>query len=437
MNRTCRHLFFRPAARGARLGRALALTLALIGPVLALWPTQARADQTLTALAVFQPKTSFIVDHAAGFGPTSKPTINLVLSLSRPVPYRVFTLANPPRLVLDFHEVKWSAFDAATFSRSRHVKAVRAGAIAQGWSRMVIALDGPYAVRQAEMATRNLDGGAMVQLQLAPTSHKAFLASAGAPSSGRWALPKPAPVGPPKRRQTGDRPLTVVLDPGHGGIDPGSINGVIYEKDITLSFARALREVLIRDGLHVVMTRDKDVFVPLETRLSIARAAGADLFLSIHADAEASREARGATVYTLAKKATDRASAELAARHDRDDIMAGVNLANTDDRIATVLMDLARTENQPRSDMFAADLVKSITAAGIRMRHRPHLEAAFSVLKSPDIPSALLELGYLSSSADLRNLQDLAWRGKMEKAIAVAMDHWARQDAAQATLLRH
>ncbi|WP_127903327.1 N-acetylmuramoyl-L-alanine amidase [Solirhodobacter olei] len=390
---------------------------------------QASGRGGLTALAQFEPQSSFIRDTVEG--------IQISLTISQPVPYRITTLAGPPRLVLDFREVGFAALDPARFPHGTHVTELRAGALAPGWSRLVLALDGPYAVAQAEMATRDLNGRALVQLNLTPESASAFNASAGAPSSGLWALPVPAMVGPPKRRQTGDRPLTVVLDPGHGGIDPGSIDGRVEEKEITLAFARALREVLIRDGMQVVMTRTDDSFVPLESRLSIARAAGADLFLSIHADAEASREARGATVYTLATGATDQASAELAARHDRDDIMAGVDLTNTDDRIATVLMDMARTENQPRSDMFAADLVKTISAAGLRMHSRPHQEAAFSVLKSPDIPSALIELGYLSSRSDLKNLQDPAWRAKMETAIASAMSAWARQDAAQAALLRH
>jgi N-acetylmuramoyl-L-alanine amidase len=383
----------------------------------------------LTALAHFNPLPSSIRDSGDG--------ISITLALSQPVPYRISTLADPPRLVLDFREVDWSALDPARFARGRHVKALRAGLLAPGWSRLVLELDGPYGVRKAELATRNLDGRAVLRIELAPVSAARFAASTGAPKSSLWALPKPVPLGPPKRRASGDRPLVVVLDPGHGGIDPGSINGVIYEKDITLSFARALREVLIRKGYQVVMTRTSDVFVPLETRLSVARAAGADLFLSIHADAEASREATGATVYTLAKKATNTASAELAARHDRNDIMAGVDLTNTDDRIATVLMDLARTENQPRSDMFAAALVKAIKAAHLKMHRRPHQVAAFSVLKSPDVPSALLELGYLSSRSDLKKLQDPAWRVRMEDAIAAAIGSWAKEDAAQAALLRH
>lgn len=406
---------------------ALAVWLALSGG--------ARAD-TLSALASFDPAGSAITDQGAGFDPMMTPTISVLLNLSQPVPYRISTMNNPPRLVLDFREVDWRALDAAKLSSSHHVTAIRAGLLQAGWSRMVIELDGPYAVEQAEMETRNLRGRAAVRLELQPVSAATFAATAGKTDASLWALPTPAPVGPPKKRQTGAAPLLVVLDPGHGGIDPGSISGDVHEADITLSFARQLKEVLVRQGVQVILTRSADEFVPLETRLSIARAAGADLFLSIHADAESAREATGATVYTLSDEATDKASAELAARHDRDDILSGVDLSNADDQIATVLMDMARTETQPRSDRFAAALVTAIKAAGLQMHKRPHQMAAFSVLKSPDVPSALLELGFLSSDSDLKNLQDPAWRTRMAAAIADAIAAWAKADAAEAALIR-
>ncbi len=408
--------------------------LALIGAVclaVVLGVPFARAQgaaPVLSGLARYEPAGSALRDTGTG--------IALNLMVSQPVPYRISTMDNPPRLVVDFREVEWSAFNAVGFLQSRHVKAVRAGPLQPGWSRFVMELDGPYGVAQAEMATRDEKGRALVRVKLNPVSEATFAATAGTEASPVWSLPKPAVLPPPKQRQKGDKPLVVVLDPGHGGIDPGSINGKVEEKQITLQFARELREALIRAGMQVVMTRTEDVFVPLETRITVARAAGADLFLAIHADAEASREAVGATVYTLSEGATDTASAELAARHDRDDLLAGVDLKNADDQIAKVLMDMARTETMPRSESFANTLVTSIKAAGIRMQKRPHQVAAFSVLKSPDVPSALLELGYLSSAADLKNLLDEGWRTRMAAAIVVAVQQWAKSDAAEAALVR-
>ena len=413
------------------LWRALAALVATVCLAVVIGTPGARAQvaaPVLSGLARFEPAGSSLKDTSGG--------IALTLMLSQPVPYRISTMDNPPRLVVDFREVDWSALNAAGFSHSRHVKAVQAGVLQPGWSRFVMELDGPYGVAQAEMATHEAAGRAVVRLEMTPVSQEVFAASAGPAAGALWSLPKPAVVPPAKRRQSGDKPLVVVLDPGHGGIDPGSINGKVEEKNITLQFARELREDLIRAGMQVVMTRTEDVFVPLETRITVARAAGADLFLSIHADAEASREAVGATVYTLSEGATDKASAELAARHDRDDLLAGVDLKNADDQIAKVLMDMARTETMPRSVSFANTLVASIKAAAIRMHTRPHQAAAFSVLKSPDVPSALLELGYLSSASDLKNLLDEGWRKRMAAAIVVAVQQWAKTDAAEAALVR-
>ena len=404
-----------------RLGLASALAgLLLAGP-----PGQA---QDLSALARLDAAASSL--QAAGGG-----GIELQLALSQPVPWRVVTLDAPPRLVLDFREVDFGATGGvAGFDLPGGVVALRTGRFRPGWSRLVLELAGPYAVTSAAMDTG--DGKARVDVRLQPVSQAAFAAGTGALDQGDWALPESAPVAPAKRRQTGDAPLIVVLDPGHGGIDPGAEIGALNEAGLVLTFALELKEALIRAGMRVELTRDTDVFVPLETRISVARAVGADLFLSLHADAIAEGVARGATVYTLADTATDEASAALAERHDRADLLAGVDLSEQDDLVATVLMEMARTDTTPRADRLADALVVSIKAAKIAMHKRPRLGAAFSVLKSPDIPSVLLELGFLSSTRDLANLQDADWRARMVAAIAAAMAQWAVADAAEAQLLR-
>uniref|UniRef100_UPI0039B8BAF2 N-acetylmuramoyl-L-alanine amidase family protein n=1 Tax=Albidovulum sp. TaxID=1872424 RepID=UPI0039B8BAF2 len=233
-----------------------------------------------------------------------------------------------------------------------------------------------------------------------------------------------------------EAPLVVVLDPGHGGIDPGAEAGPVHEAGVMLGFARELAEVLRRAGMTVVMTREEDVFVPLETRVSVARATGADVFLSLHADALAEGEATGATVYLLADEASDAASARLAERHDRADLLAGIDLAGQDDLVAAVMMDMARTETRPRSERLAAALAAAIKGKGGRMHRHPVQQAAFSVLKSPDIPSVLLEVGFLSSEADRKRLSDPAWRARMQEAILAALAAWARADAAEAKLIR-
>jgi N-acetylmuramoyl-L-alanine amidase len=188
--------------------------------------------------------------------------------------------------------------------------------------------------------------------------------------------------------------------------------------------------------MDVLLTREEDTFVPLELRISVARAAGADLFLSLHADALAEGQATGATIYRLADEASDMASARLAERHDRADLLAGVDLEGQDDEIAGVLMDLARIETQPRADSLAAALVEAMTKAGVKMHRHPIQDAAFSVLKSPDIPSLLLEVGFLSSEADRKRLTDPVWRAMMQEAIRTGIAAWAVTDAAEARLLR-
>ena len=405
---------------------AVSILLIVIAAMFAASPLRAEA---LTALARLDPAASRIGNDGNG--------IAIDLAISQPVPYRVFLLDAPARLVMDFSELAFGSGPPKAIETAAGVTELGWGTIRPGWSRLVAVLDGPYRVVSAEERGAQ-GGGALIRVRLQPVAAEEFarLAAAPAASEARWALPKAAVVAAPKRRQTGDRPLTVVLDPGHGGIDPGAEAGGKVEAEITLAFARELAELLRRAGMRVVLTREEDVFVPLETRVSLARAAGADVFLSLHADALAEGEATGATIYELAEEATDAASARLAERHDRADLLAGVDLTGQDDLIAAVMMDMARTETQPRAARLARGLVTAIRSRGGRMHRHPIQGAAFSVLKAADIPSLLLELGFLSSPGDRARLVDPLWRSMMQEAILAALADWAVADAAEARLLR-
>ena len=396
--------------------KGLAVRRLILGLVVFIWAALPLEAQQLSALARLDPKVSHLTDTTGG--------VDLVLGISQPVPWRVRVVDNPPRLIVDFREVDWTGLEAVV-QNSSFVSGLRAGVFRPGWSRLVLDLKAPMLVAEAGMVTQP---ATQVHVVLVPVTPADFAAKAAEPEPADWALPKPAPLVPVPPRGSG--PLVVVIDPGHGGIDPGAERDGSTEAKLMMVFARELKEVLLRDGaFKVILTRDDDSFVPLETRISIAHLAGAQVFLALHADALAEGAAVGATVYTLADAASDKASATLAERHNRDDLLAGIDLSQQDDVVATVLMDMARAATTPRTARLADALVAAITEAKIRMHRHPHQEASFAVLKSADIPSVLLEVGFLSSASDLEHLLDPDWRQTMARAIRDALKAWAAADA--------
>lgn len=362
-------------------------------------------------------------------------TAQLQLAFSQGVPWRVFTLSDPARLVLDFREVDWTGADAATLDQSEKIVALRMGAFRPGWSRLVAELAEPMQVAEAGLQINDDTGQAKLTLQLAPVDEAQFAQLSGMPFDPVWEIPLTAVQR--AKEKSPDGKLTIMLDPGHGGIDPGAERGGHSEAVLMLQVALELRDVLLRTGNYdVVLTRSDDRFVSLEGRVAMAHETGADLLVSLHADALAQGVAHGASVYTLAEEASDAASAALAERHDRDDLLSGIDLSGTDDRVARVLMDLSRLDNTPRSQALAHHLVDGIRNALGHVHKRPQRQASFSVLKSADIPSVLIELGFLSTQQDLENLQDPVWRAGMAAGIRDGIDAWAIEDAALARLRR-
>ncbi|MCB1390897.1 MAG: N-acetylmuramoyl-L-alanine amidase [Rhodobacteraceae bacterium] len=358
--------------------------------------------------------------------------------LSQPVPWRTRLMTDPPRALVDFRTLDWTGFDPASVALAGAAQAIRTGDAGGGWTRLVIELDRPMGFAEAGMRTDAETGGATLALSLTPMSDTDFAAQAAVLAATDGA-PAPGTLrGASQRPPLGQRPTVVVLDPGHGGVDPGAIHEGVTEASITLTFARELAEALRRTGRYeVVLTRDSDRFVSLEGRITIAHEAQADLFLSIHADALEDGQAVGATLYTLAEGATDAAGEALAERHDRDDMLGGgVDLSGTDDSVAGVLMALARAETQPATDRLARALVAAIRGGEIRMHRHPWQQAAFSVLKSPSVPSALLEIGFLSSGADRSRLRDRDWRARLEAALLSGLDDWVTGEIAQSPLRR-
>ncbi|MCK0167077.1 N-acetylmuramoyl-L-alanine amidase [Jannaschia sp. S6380] len=347
------------------------------------------------------------------------------IALAQPVPWRVFVEVDPWRLILDTSEVDWTGLDTTAFAA---FGPVLSGRIGPGWSRLSVELHGPAHIERAWMTTGD-------------TPRINVLLSDGAGRTGPLVSQgwdhDPEPVETVIRpRQTGDGPLVIALDPGHGGVDPGAERGGATEADMMLRFARELAEVLRREGHTVVLTREGDEFVGLRGRTSIARAAGADLMISLHADAVEGGGAQGATVYTLSSGNGDALAAEIAQRHARSDLLLGVTLPEQGDEIAQILVELARAETAPRASMLADALVTSLAAEGVRLHKRPRLGGRFTVLKAPDIPSVLLELGFMSDPQDLANLTSPEWRARMATAIARGIEAWAEADAVEALRLR-
>ena len=379
--------------------------------------------QALSGLARVDPAQS----HARQGGQT----LTVTLALSQPVPYRLYTLDAPRRLVVDFREVDWAGVPGDLFGQAKALTAVRFGGFRPGWSRLVADLDGPFALVSSRMQRDPQSGRATLSVVLRRATPEAFAARAGPPKGDLW----PDPVTAPLPKDSGR--ILVVLDPGHGGIDPGASREGQTEKDLMLTFAREVAQELKRlPNVDVLLTRNDDSFVSLERRVAQAHQAQADIFLSLHADALSEGRAHGATVHTLAEDATDEASALLAERHDRADMLSGTDLSGQDDVVADVLLDLARQETQPRTERLAKAIVGGLKLKGAPLNRRPYRAAAFSVLKAADIPSILLEIGFLSSDRDFQNITNPDWRQAMAEGIRDGIQAWIISDEAIRRVVR-
>jgi len=354
-----------------------------------------------------------------------------VVELSDPVKLRVFTLSNPNRLVVEFPDLLWRAQSSDRPSRQGAIKAYRYGPFRPGESRLIIDLNKPVSARPPLILPPSGGAGYRVVLDLYPASQTQFAKAAGWPVDLRQrepaadlALLRGTDSLPPKR--------VVVIDPGHGGIDDGTtgVDGS-KEKNIVLDEARRLVSVLERRGYTVHLTRGSDVYIPLRERVSLARAQDADLFISLHADSNPDAATAGASVYTLSERGSDREAAALARKENQSDVVAGVDLKGKDEIVSHILIDLAQRDTINRSVRFADNLVAQLRGATDVIPHDPHRSAAFAVLKAPDVPAVLIELGYLSNARDCGQMGTNAWRDSVAHAIASAVD---RQFAPEQTV---
>ncbi len=345
-----------------------------------------------------------------------------VLDLDRKIPVNGFVLADPNRVVLDIPQVAFH-LPAGTGQAGRGlIKAFRYGLVMAGGSRIVMDLAEPARIEKISAFEAENGEPARLVVELSAVSRQAFLQDiATAQRQTRAQTVQPAAKG-----MAGDdpRPL-VVIDPGHGGIDTGTVaKSGEEEKAIVLDFALALRDHIIKAGKYrVQLTRADDTFLPLGERVRIARAAKAALFVSVHADAlpRAEGDAQGATVYTLSETASDAEAARLAESENRADAIAGIDLSEEPSEVADILIDLLQRETRSFSARFARNLVHEMK--GVAPLHRnPMKSAGFKVLKAPDVPSVLVELGYVSNKQDLSNLKSNDWRARTVASIAQAID---------------
>ena len=348
-----------------------------------------------------------------------------VMDFSQKIDLRAFTLADPYRVVIDLPQVTFNLPPKAGETGRGLVKAFRFGLVMQGGSRIVMDVGKPVRIDKAFVIDAVAGQPARLVVDLAAVDRETFMKTLTA--EGRRV---PVATSGGVERETahkGDPRPIVVLDPGHGGIDNGAIaRSGEMEKDIVLQFAMQLRDELERSGKYrVVMTRTDDTFIPLVDRVRMARIRQAALFVSIHADAvkKGEGEAQGATIYTLSETASDAGAARLAEEENRADVIAGIDMSHEPGDVADILIDLAQRETKAFSMHFAKSLVDDMRKVA-RMHKNPMKSAGFKVLKAPDVPAALIELGYMSSKDDLKQLTSSAWQAKTAGAIGLAIDNF-------------
>jgi N-acetylmuramoyl-L-alanine amidase len=351
-----------------------------------------------------------------------------ILELDRKIDLKAFALANPNRVVVDIPQVTFQ-LPAGVGEASRGlVKAFRYGLVMPGGSRIVMDLKRPAKIDKAYVLEAENGQPPKLIVELTATDRAAFMQGIAAENRKAMAAATPETTATtpalPGSDANDTRPV-VVIDPGHGGIDQGAqTESGENEKAIVLDFAMALRARIEKGGKYrVVMTRDTDTFIPLAERVKIAQKHKAALFLSIHADAlpRGEGDAQGATVYTLSDTASDAEAAKLAEAENRADLIAGIDLTEEPAEVADILIDLARRETKTFSNRFARSLVKEMKTVA-RLHKNPLKSAGFRVLKAPDVPSVLLELGYVSNKADLQLLVSDSWRSRTVGSVAQAVE---------------
>lgn len=345
-----------------------------------------------------------------------------VLEMSAAPKYNVFLLADPYRIVIDLPELNWQADENAGRKKGL-VENYRFGLFKKDTSRVVLDVGAPVKILRTVTLPPSSGKPYRFFIDIQKTDEASFRKELAArrnqQKNTQVAIVAPEP--PVKSRK-----YTIVVDAGHGGIDPGAIGkSGVYEKKITLGVAKRINAILSKNkNYNVIMTRNDDTFLSLRERVSVGRHAKADLFVSIHADSISRPDFRGSTVYTLSENASDDEAAELAKSENKSDLIAGVDMSVQDDTVQGILIDLAQRETMNFSVKFAEMIIPEISKSGMKTRGRSHRFAGFRVLKAPDVPSVLVELGYLSNREDEKILKSAKGQQRLAQAIVNAIDRY-------------
>lgn len=346
-------------------------------------------------------------------------------------PTKLFTLSGPDRVVIDIPRATTNAAILPATYGGALIKGVRFGQFDMATTRIVIDMNGPAKIvgslsmppQNGQSAQLLVDVASFGGAPLAPKPPSPA-PSAGPPTASPFSnAAPPTPVVP-----QGDKPL-IIIDAGHGGQDPGALglHGT-REKSVTLTFATALKDGLLRTGRYrVALTRESDTFIMLPERVNIARKLKGDIFISLHADSNPRPEARGLSVYTLSETASDDEAAALAERENKSDVLSGLDLNTADADVASILIDLAQRETMNKASLLAERVTENLHPR-VTALSNTHRFAGFRVLKAPDIPSILVEIGFLSNAADERQLQSKEYQGLVVSSLIKALDAYMKND---------
>ena len=350
----------------------------------------------------------------------------LIIDFDRKPDFKVHYVANPYRVLIDLPETAFG-LKAEELEARGIFSDIRYGTMAAGRSRIVLTASRPVGVVLAEVQEEQGAASYRLVIDTAIVTDQAFQALMEKQSWQETAVATSAEDASallPGSRADG--PFVIAVDAGHGGIDNGALGGVTrtQEKHVTLAFARQLTEALNKlPGTRAVLTRDKDEFLSLSQRVQLARNEGANLLISIHADTLKQKDIRGATVYTISDKASDSLAASLAERENLSDQVAGISFVDEPAEVVDILLDLTRRETQAFSINLAQSVVSNFKGQ-VLLINNPHRHAGFRVLTAPDVPSILLELGFLSNKEDEQLLIDPAWQKKVAGLVAKAVEQY-------------